>query len=50
MFDLMYWDGDIFMFMLLIENVLFGLIFKVIFVGDMLNLEYYDVDKLGMFI
>ena len=51
-FPLTHWDGDTFSFALTNENAPPGTISKATFVGfprATLNLEYYDIDKLGTF-
>lgn len=52
-FTLTHWDGDTFTFPLTDENAPPGTISKAVFSGvpgaGLLNLEYYDSDKLGTF-
>ncbi|OBA64464.1 serine hydrolase [Mycobacterium sp. 1100029.7] len=48
-FVLTHWDGDTFTFAITSENAPPGTISKATFVGNTLNLEYYDTDKLGTF-
>ncbi|OBK53515.1 serine hydrolase [Mycobacterium sp. 1081908.1] len=49
-FTLAHWDGDTFTFAITDENAPPGTISKATFVGNTLNLEYFDSDKLGTFI
>jgi CubicO group peptidase (beta-lactamase class C family) len=48
-FTLAHWDGDTFTFTLTDENAPPGTISKASCAGTMLNLEYYDSNKLGTF-
>ncbi|OMB92845.1 serine hydrolase [Mycobacterium colombiense] len=46
---LTHWDGDTFTFTLTDENAPPGTVSKAVFAGNILNLEYYDSNKLGTF-